>query len=134
VTKTVQEFKIENRKFSLKPQLISSLYSRFSRDKINELKEVITTFEKHENYLSERAKVRNDFESTLYSLKDDFDNPGLKTFSTEKEREKLQASVTEELAWFEENAWTAEKIDFENHFRTVQRVYSPIVNRSNEYK
>jgi hypothetical protein len=44
---------------------------------------VITRFEKHENYLKEKAKVRNDFESTLYSLKDDFENPGLKTFSTE---------------------------------------------------
>lgn len=78
--------------------------------------------------------MRNDFESTLYSLKDDFDSPGLKTFSTPAETEKLKKSVTEELEWLEENAWTAEKADFERHFRSVQRVYNPIVNRSQEYK
>lgn len=43
--------------------------------------------------------MRNDFESTLYSLKDDFENPGLKTFSTAAELEKLKKSVTEELEW-----------------------------------
>jgi hypothetical protein len=95
---------------------------------------VIHKFEKHENYLKEKSKVRNDFESTLYSLKDDFENPGLKTFSTEQELQKLKDSVAEELLWLEENAWTAEKIDFERHFRSVQRVYNPIVNRSQEYK
>lgn len=42
-------------------------------------------YEKHEQYLRDKAKVRNDFESTLYALKDDFENPGLKTFSTEEE-------------------------------------------------
>ena len=42
--------------------------------------------------------------------------------------------MLEELEWLEENAWTAEKIDFERHFRSIQRVYNPIVNRSQEYK
>lgn len=48
----------------------------------------------HENYLNEKSKIRNDFESTLYALKEDFDNPGLKHFSTEEELERLKYSVT----------------------------------------
>jgi hypothetical protein len=46
----------------------------------------------------------------------------------------LKKSVAEELVWLEENAWTAEKVDFERHFRSIQKVYNPIVNRSQEYK
>lgn len=38
------------------------------------------------------------------------------------------------MEWFDENAWTAEKIEFERHFKNIQEIYSPIVNRSNEYK
>lgn len=63
------------------------------------MQEIIERYEKHENYLKEKAKVRNDFEATLYALKDDFDNPGLKTFSTEKELKTLKESVAEELVW-----------------------------------
>lgn len=46
----------------------------------------------------------------------------------------LKESVAEELVWLEENAWTAEKVDFERHFRSIKKVYNPIVNRSQEYK
>jgi endoplasmic reticulum chaperone BiP len=91
-------------------------------------------YEQNEDYVKEKAKIRNDFESTLYALKDDFENPGLKTFSSEDEMNKLKDSVAEELTWLEDNAWTAEKDEFESHFRTIQDVYLPIVNRSNEYR
>jgi len=45
--------------------------------------------------LKEKSKIRNDFESTLYALKDDFENPGLKHYSTEDELERLKSSVAE---------------------------------------
>lgn len=126
----VEDFKIEARKLVLRPQNQFSKYKKYSKEEVEALREIVTRFEKHENYINERAKVRNDFESTLYALKDDFENPALKTFSTEEELEKLKTSVGEELVWLEDNAWTAEKADFEKHFRSIQRVYNPIVNRS----
>lgn len=90
----MDDFKIENKKQALRFQSEFTKYKKFTREQIEALQEVIARYEKHENYLKEKAKVRNDFESTLYSLKDDFENPGLKTFSTEQELEKLKQSVT----------------------------------------
>lgn len=98
------------------------------------MKQVINKYEKYETHLKEKSKIRNDFESTLYALKDDFENPSLGTFSTEEELEKLKEAVTEELVWLDDNAWTAEKTEFEDHFQIIQNVYLPIVNRSNEYR
>jgi molecular chaperone DnaK (HSP70) len=134
VKKIVNDFKIENKKYGLKFQNEFTKYKKYTKEQVEQLREIISRFEKHENYLQEKSKVRNDFESTLYKLKDDFENPGLKTFSTEAELNKLKDSVKEELEWLEENAWTAEKIDFERHYKSVLKVYSPIVNRSQEYK
>lgn len=70
--KLVDDFKIENKKFSLKAQAEFAKYKKFTREQIDQLQAVILRYEKHENYLKEKAKVRNDFESTLYALKDDF--------------------------------------------------------------
>lgn len=107
--KTVDDFKIESKKYALKKEHSFAKYARFSKDQINDLKAVGEKFEKHENYLIEKSKLRNDFESTLYALKGDFESPGLKTWSTEDELERLKTAVLEELEWFDENAWTAEK-------------------------
>jgi len=56
----------------LKAQAEFAKYKKFTREQIDQLQAVILRYEKHENYLKEKAKVRNDFESTLYALKDDF--------------------------------------------------------------
>ncbi len=83
--KIVDDFKIENKRHFIKFSHEFSKYKRFTKEEADKLKEVTQRYEKHENYLQEKSKVRNDFESTLYALKEDFENPGLKTFSTENE-------------------------------------------------
>lgn len=34
----------------------------------------------------------------------------------------------------DENAWTADKSEFESHFRTLTEAYNPIYNRTAEYQ
>lgn len=72
VKKLIDDFKIENKKQILKAQAEFTKYKKYTREEVDQLQEVIERYEKHENYLKEKAKVRNDFEATLYALKDDF--------------------------------------------------------------
>jgi molecular chaperone DnaK (HSP70) len=69
-------------------------------------------FEKHEKHLKEKSKIRNDLESTLYRLKDSYEEPYILKFSKEEELENLKKVVSEKLEWLDENAWTAEKDEF----------------------
>lgn len=48
--------------------------------------------------------------------------------------EALKEIVAKELEWMDENAWTAEKEQFEEHFKTLTNTYEPIYNRTSEYK
>ncbi len=54
-------------------------------------------FEKNEKYLKEKSKIRNDLESTLYRLKDSYEEPYLVKFSKEAEIENLKKVVSEKL-------------------------------------
>lgn len=71
-------------------------------------------------------------ESTLYRLKQSYDDQFLIKFSKEAELENLKKVVSEKLEWLDENAWTAEKDDFEKHFNHVYEAYKPMYNRSKE--
>jgi hypothetical protein len=51
-------------------------------------------FEKNEKYLKEKSKIRNDLESTLYRLKDSYEEPYLVKFSKEAELENLKKVVS----------------------------------------
>ena len=79
---------------------------------MDDKKKVIQKYEDFEKYIKEKAKLRNDFESALYHLKDNFEDEGLKTFSKEDELEALKDIVMKELEWMDENAWSAEKDQF----------------------
>lgn len=67
-------------------------------------------------------------------MKNSFEETYLKTFSKEKELTKLIDTVTKELEWLDENAWTASKENFEEHFKILSEAYHPIHNRSTEYR
>lgn len=55
----------------------------------------------------------------MYKLKDSYEEPFLVKFSKQAELDNLKKVVSEKLEWLDENAWTAEKDDFEKHFNHV---------------
>ena len=55
-------------------------------------------------------------------------------FGKEEEVNELKTIVTTEIEWMDENAWTASKQEFEDHFKTLTSVYEPIYNRTVEYQ
>ena len=111
-----------------------SKYPKIKKEEAEEKRKLMKKFDEHETYLKDKAKVRNELESTLYAIKDSYEQEVMKKFSKEQELEKLKELVSKEIDWMDENAWTATKEDFESHFKLLYAVYEPIYNRTTEYQ
>ena len=82
--KKVEEYRIDKKKQVVNYSEVFSKYKKFSKEDSDEKKKIIHSYESFEKDVKEKAKIRNDFESALYSLKDDFEAEYIKTFGKEE--------------------------------------------------
>lgn len=134
IKKLVEEYRIDKKRVVVSYEETFAKYKKFTKEETAEKKKLLQDYEQYELELKEKAKIRNDFESALYSLKNGFDEEYLKTFGKEEEIEQLKVTVAKELEWMDDNAWSATKQEFEDHFKILTGVYDPIYNRTSEYR
>lgn len=132
--KNVTTVSEKNIKHVLKFDVEQLKYKRYSKEEVETNRLLLKKFESREQLIKDTAQAKNELESRLYSIRNDFEEKYMNTFGTEEEVDHLKKVVEEELAWLEENSYTAKKEDFQNHLHTLFEAYRPIYNRTTEYQ
>ena len=72
VKKLVHEHRLENKRHIITHEETFAKYRKLSKEQYEEKIKIIKEFDEYEKELKEKAKLRNDFESALYHIKQNF--------------------------------------------------------------
>ncbi len=100
---------------------------RLSEEDIERMVKEAEQFAEQDKEVKERVVARNQLESYLYSIKNQFnDDEGLGGKLGEKEKDEIKQEISEALDWLDDNP-EAEASEYEEQLKTVEAIVKPII-------
>ena len=106
---------------------ITNDIGRLSKADIDRMVAEAEKFKKEDEMQREKITARNSLESYVYSVKQRAEDPYVVTKLNTAELETVKEKTQEVMAWLERNALQADKEEYEEKQRDLQRVCSPIM-------
>uniref|UniRef100_A0AC34RB15 Heat shock protein 70 n=2 Tax=Panagrolaimus sp. JU765 TaxID=591449 RepID=A0AC34RB15_9BILA len=101
---------------------------RLSKDEIDRMVNEAEKYRVDDEKQRDRIAAKNSLESYCFNMKQTLEDENLKDKVSESDRKTILDKVTETLHWLEANQ-TAEKEEFEDHQKEVERVCTPIITK-----
>ena len=106
---------------------ITSGIGRLSKADIDRMVAEAEKFKKEDQMQREKITARNSLESYVYSVKQTAEDPNVVNKLNTADLETVKEKTQEMMAWLERNSLQADKEEYEEKQRDLQRVCSPIM-------
>jgi heat shock protein 1/8 len=101
---------------------------RLSKEEIERMVQEAEKFKNEDENQRERISAKNGLESYCFNMKQTVEDEKLKDKITEDDKKKILDKCNETLAWLDSNQ-AAEKEEFEEHQKEVEKICAPIITK-----
>jgi heat shock protein 5 len=107
--------------------IITNDSGRLSKEEIEKMLKEAEKFSEEDKKIKDKIDAKNSLEHYIFSMRNSIEGDQIKDKLSQEDKETMTEAIKLQEEWLKYNSESAEKEDFENHLKELQKICDPIV-------